>query len=277
MALRRYKPITPARRYYSVSTFEEITKTVPEKSLLAPMKNKGGRNNTGRLTVRHQGGAVKKQYRIIDFKRNKFGIEGKVAAIEYDPNRSCRIALINYTDGEKRYILCPMDLAVGSTVVSGERVDPRPGNSMPLANIPLGTLVHNVELKPGKGGQIVRSAGNSAQIMAKEGKYVTLRLPSGEMRNVLGVCYATIGRVGNEDHANISVGKAGRNRWLGKRPTVRGVAMNPCDHAHGGGEGKSPVGRKTPVSKWGKPAHGTKTRKPKLASNRLIVRRRDKK
>ncbi len=277
MALRRYKPITPARRYYSVSTFEEITKTVPEKSLLRPIKNKGGRNNTGRLTVRHQGGAVKKQYRIIDFKRNKFDIEGKVASIEYDPNRSCRIALVNYKDGEKRYILCPMDLKVGDTVVSGQRVDPRPGNCMPLANIPLGTLVHNIELKPGKGGQIVRSAGNSAQIMAKEDKYVTLRLPSGEMRNFLGVCFATIGRVGNEDHANISVGKAGRNRWLGKRPTVRGVAMNPCDHAHGGGEGKSPVGRKTPVSKWGKPAHGTKTRKPKLASNRLIVRRRDKK
>ena len=277
MALRRYKPITPARRYYSVSTFEEITKTVPEKSLLRPLKNKGGRNNTGRLTVRHQGGAVKKQYRIIDFKRNKFDIEGKVASIEYDPNRSCRIALVNYKDGEKRYILCPVDLKVGDTVVSGQRVDPRPGNCMPLANIPLGTLVHNIELKPGKGGQIVRSAGNSAQIMAKEDKYVTLRLPSGEMRNILGVCFATIGRVGNEDHANISIGKAGRNRWLGKRPTVRGVAMNPCDHAHGGGEGKSPVGRKTPVSKWGKPAHGTKTRKPKLASNRLIVRRRDKK
>ncbi|MBP5274831.1 MAG: 50S ribosomal protein L2, partial [Abditibacteriota bacterium] len=223
------------------------------------------------------GGAVKKQYRIIDFKRNKFDIEGKVASIEYDPNRSCRIALVFYKDGEKRYILCPMDLKVGDVVVSGEKVDPRSGNSLPLANIPLGTLVHNIELKPGKGGQMVRSAGDSAQIMAKEGKYVTLRLPSGEMRNVLGVCYATIGRVGNEDHSNISVGKAGRNRWLGKRPTVRGVAMNPCDHAHGGGEGKSPVGRKTPVSKWGKPAHGTKTRKPKLASNRLIVRRRDKK
>ncbi len=277
MALRKYKPITPARRYYSVSTFEEITKTVPEKGLLLPKKNKGGRNNSGRLTVRHQGGAVKKQYRIIDFKRNKFDIEGKVASIEYDPNRSCRIALVFYKDGEKRYILCPMDLKVGDVVVSGEKVDPRSGNSLPLANIPLGTLVHNIELKPGKGGQMVRSAGDSAQIMAKEGKYVTLRLPSGEMRNVLGVCYATIGRVGNEDHSNISVGKAGRNRWLGKRPTVRGVAMNPCDHAHGGGEGKSPVGRKTPVSKWGKPAHGTKTRKPKLASNRLIVRRRDKK
>lgn len=277
MALRKYKPITPARRYYSVSTFDEITKTTPEKSLLAPKKNTGGRNNQGRLTVRHQGGGVKQQYRIIDFKRNKFNIEGKVASIEYDPNRAARIALINYKDGEKRYILCPIDLRVGDTIMSGEKVDPRPGNAMPLANIPLGTLVHNIELKPGKGGQIVRSAGNSAQIMAKEGKYVTLRLPSGEMRNVLAVCIATVGRVGNEDHSNISLGKAGRNRWLGVRPAVRGVAMNPRDHAHGGGEGKSPVGRKTPVSKWGKPAHGTKTRKPKLASNKLIIRRRNKK
>lgn len=277
MALKTFKPITPARRYYTVASFDEITKTTPEKSLLAPKKNKGGRNNKGRLTVRHQGGGVKQQYRIIDFKRNKFNIEGKVAAIEYDPNRAARIALIHYIDGEKRYILWPIDLKVGDTVISGEKVDPKPGNSMPLSNIPLGTLVHNIELKPGKGGQIVRSAGNSAQIMAKEGKYVTLRLPSGEMRNVLAVCIATVGRVGNEEHSNISVGKAGRSRWMGIRPGVRGVAMNPCDHPHGGGEGKSPVGRKTPVSKWGKPAHGAKTRRPKLASNKLIIRRRNSK
>ena len=277
MALKKYKPTTPARRYYSVSSFAEITKTKPEKSLLRPKKSKAGRNNYGRITVRHQGVGVKQQYRIIDFKRNKFGVPGKVASIEYDPNRNARIALINYADGEKRYILWPMDLKVGDTIVSGERVDPRTGNCMQLVNIPLGTLIHNIELKPGKGGQIVRSAGNSAQVMAKEGNYVTLRLPSGEMRNVLGVCYATIGRLGNEDHANISVGKAGRSRWMGIRPTVRGVVMNPNDHPHGGGEGKSPVGRKTPMDKWGNPAHGHKTRKPKKASNKLIVRRRNAK
>jgi len=277
MALKKFKPITPARRYYSVSSFSEITKSTPEKSLLVPKKNKGGRNNSGRLTVRHQGGGVKQQYRIIDFKRNKFNIPGKVASIEYDPNRASRIALINYADGEKRYILWPIDLKVGDTILSGEKVDPKAGNAMPLANIPLGTLVHNIELKPGKGGQIVRSAGNSAQVMAKEGKYVTLRLPSGEMRNILAVCIATVGRLGNEDHSNISVGKAGRSRWLGIRPGVRGVAMNPCDHPHGGGEGKAPVGRKTPMSKWGKPAHGRKTRKTKKASSKLIVRRRNAK
>lgn len=277
MALKKYKPTTPARRYYSVSSFAEITKTTPEKSLLRPLKNKGGRNNYGRITVRHQGGAVKKQYRLIDFKRDKFDIPGKVASIEYDPNRNARIALINYADGEKRYILWPMDLKVGDKVISGEKVDPRNGNCMQLINIPLGTLVHNIELKPGKGGQIVRCAGNSAQVMAKENGYVTLRLPSGEMRNVLGVCYATIGRLGNEDFSNISIGKAGRNRWLGKRSTVRGVVMNPCDHPHGGGEGKAPVGRKTPMDKWGNPAHGHKTRKPKKNSNRLIVRRRNAK
>lgn len=277
MALKKFKPITPARRYYSVSSFSEITKSTPEKSLLVPKKNKGGRNNLGRLTVRHQGGGVKQQYRIIDFKRNKFNIPGKVASIEYDPNRASRIALINYADGEKRYILWPIDLKVGDTILSGEKVDPKAGNAMPLSNIPLGTLVHNIELKPGKGGQIVRSAGNSAQVMAKEGKYVTLRLPSGEMRNILAVCIATVGRLGNEDHSNISVGKAGRSRWLGIRPGVRGVAMNPCDHPHGGGEGKAPVGRKTPMSKWGKPAHGRKTRKTKKASSKLIVRRRNAK
>lgn len=276
MPLKSFKPISPARRYYTVSTFDEITKSTPEKSLLKPIKRTGGRNAQGKLTVRHQGGGHKKQYRIIDFKRDKMGVPGKVAAIEYDPNRSARIALISYADGEKRYILWPLGLKVGDGVIADERADIRPGNTMPLINIPLGTIVHNIELKPGKGGQIVRSAGAGAQVMAKEGKYVVLRLPSGEMRNVMAICRATIGQVGNLDHENISVGKAGRSRWMGIRPAVRGVVMNPRDHAHGGGEGKAPVGRKTPVSKWGKPAHGQKTRGAKL-SDKMIVRRRSSK
>lgn len=275
MAIKQFKSTTPTRRYHTVSAFEEITKTTPEKSLLKPLKRTGGRNNQGRLTMRHQGGGHKKQYRVIDFKRNKFDVPGVVEAIEYDPNRSARIALIKYADGEKRYILWPLGLKVGDSVMAAESADIRPGNSMPLANIPLGTIVHNVELTPGKGGQIVRSAGSGTQIMAKEGKYVQLRLPSGEMRNVLAGCKATIGQLGNVDHENIAIGKAGRSRWKGIRPTVRGVVMNPRDHAHGGGEGKSPVGRKTPVSKWGKPAHGTRTRHKKQ-SDKMIVRRRGK-
>lgn len=276
MAIKQYKPTSPARRYYTGSTFEEVTKTTPEKSLLSPLKRSGGRNNQGTITMRHVGGGHKRQYRMIDFKRNKVGVPGKCAAIEYDPNRSARIALIHYADGEKRYILWPVGLKVGDSVIADDRTDVRPGNCMPMANIPLGTIVHNVEMKPGKGGQMVRSAGNGAQVMAKEGNYVQLRLPSGEMRNVLAVCKASIGQVGNVDHENISVGKAGRSRWMGIRPTVRGVAMNPRDHPHGGGEGKSPVGRKTPVSKWGKPAHGARTRGRK-PSDKMIVRRRNKK
>lgn len=273
MPVKQFKPTSPARRYYTVSSFEEITKSTPEKKLLKPLKKSGGRNNQGRLSMRHVGGGHKRQYRVVDFKRDKIGVPGRVAAIEYDPNRSARIALVNYADGEKRYILWPLNLKVGDTVISDERADIRPGNCMPLSSIPLGQIVHNVEMKPGKGGQIVRSAGNGAQLMAKEGAYAQLRLPSGEMRNVLQVCKATIGQIGNVEHENISLGKAGRSRWKGIRPTVRGVVMNPRDHAHGGGEGKSPVGRKTPVSKWGKPAHGTKTR-GKKQSDKMIVRRR---
>ena len=276
MAVKQYKPTSPARRYYTGSTFEEITKSTPEKSLLKPKKRTGGRNNSGKLTVRHHGGGHKQMYRVIDFKRDKIGVPGKVAAIEYDPNRSARIALINYADGEKRYIIWPLELKVGDTVIADTAADIKPGNSMPLSSIPLGTLVHNIELKIGKGGQIVRSAGGSAQVMAKEGRYVQLRLPSGEMRNVLAACYATIGQIGNVDHSNISIGKAGRTRWMGIRPTVRGVVMNPCDHPHGGGEGKSPVGRKTPMTKWGKPAQGMKTR-GKKQSDKYIVRRRSSK
>lgn len=273
MAVKQFKPTSPARRYYTVSSFEEITKSTPEKSLTKPIKRHGGRNNTGRLSMRHQGGGHKREYRIIDFKRDKIGVPGKVAAIEYDPNRSARIALINYADGEKRYILWPVGLSVGDQVLSDVGADIRPGNCLPLQNIPLGTIIHNIEMKLGKGGQIVRSAGTGAQLMAKEGKYAQLRLPSGEMRSVLIGCKASIGQVGNVEHENISVGKAGRSRWAGIRPTVRGVVMNPRDHPHGGGEGKSPVGRKTPVSKWGKPSHGAKTR-GKKASDKLIVRRR---
>jgi len=273
MPVKQFKPTPQSRRYHTVSSFEEITKSTPEKSLLKPVKRHGGRNTSGRLTVRHQGGGHKRQYRVIDFKRDKTGVPGTIAAIEYDPNRSARIALVNYADGEKRYIIWPVGLSVGDSVVSDEGADIRPGNCLPLGNIPLGTIVHNIELKLGKGGQIVRSAGGGAQLMAKEGKYAQLRLPSGEMRNVQIGCKASIGQVGNVEHENISIGKAGRNRWKGIRPTVRGVVMNPRDHPHGGGEGKSPVGRKTPVSKWGKPAHGTKTRGKKL-SDKFIVRRR---
>lgn len=276
MAVKEFKPTSPARRYYTVASFEEITKSTPEKSLLKPLNRTGGRNNQGKLTVRHQGGGHKKRYRVIDFKRDKMGVPGKVSAIEYDPNRSARIVLINYSDGEKRYILWPLGLKVGDNVIADERADIRPGNTMPLANVPLGTIVHNIELKPGKGGQIVRSAGAGAQLMAKEGNLAQVRLPSGEMRNVMAICKATIGQLGNVEHENLSVGKAGRSRWMGIRPTVRGVVMNPRDHPHGGGEGKSPVGRKTPVSKWGKPAHGRKTRGSKQ-SDKMIVRRRTSK
>lgn len=275
MAIKQFKPTTPTRRYQTVSTFEEITKSKPEKSLLKPLKRTGGRNAQGRLTMRHQGGGHKKQYRVIDFKRDKVNVPGVCDAIEYDPNRSARIALIKYADGEKRYILWPVGLKVRDKIISSETADIQPGNCLPLSNIPLGTIVHNIELVIGKGGQIVRSAGGGAQIMAKEGNYVQVRLPSSEVRNVLALCKATVGQVGNLDHENITIGKAGRSRWKGVRPTVRGVVMNPRDHPHGGGEGKSPVGRKTPVSKWGKPAHGTKTRS-KRASNRLIVRKRSK-
>lgn len=276
MPIKTFKPTSPSRRYYTVSSFEEVTKSKPEKSLLAPIKRRGGRNASGRLTVRHQGGGHKRQYRIIDFKRDKIGVPGKVVAIEYDPNRSARIALVNYADGEKRYILWPLGLNVGDSIISSDTADIRPGNCLPLANIPLGTVVHNVELRLGKGGQIVRSAGGGAQLMAKEGNYAQLRLPSGEMRSVQIACKATIGQIGNVEHENISLGKAGRSRWKGTRPTVRGVVMNPRDHPHGGGEGKSPVGRKTPVSKWGKPAHGTKTRSNKQ-TEKFIIRRRGSK
>ena len=273
MALKQFKPTSPARRFYTVSTFEEITKDKPEKSLLKPLKKSGGRNSQGRMTARHKGGGHKRQYGIIDFKRDKIDVVGAVEAIEYDPNRSARIALIKYADGERRYIIAPLDLNVGDKIVSSDAADIKPGNALPLSAIPLGTMVHNVELYPGKGGQIARSAGNGVQLMAKEGKYANLRLPSGEMRNVLQDCRATIGQVGNVDHENISYGKAGRSRWLGIRPGVRGVAMNPRDHPHGGGEGKSPVGRKSPSTPWGKPALGRKTRRSKN-SDRMIVRRR---
>lgn len=273
MALKQFKPTSPGRRYLTVSTFEEVTKKEPEKSLTTPIKRTGGRNAQGKVTMRHVGGGHKRAYRIIDFKRDKAEVPGKVTAIEYDPNRSARIALVAYADGEKRYILAPIGIKVGDSIVASEGADIKPGNAMPLINIPVGTMVHNIELSPGKGGQLARSAGSGAQLMAKEGKYATLRLPSGEMRNVLATCRATIGQVGNTDHENISLGKAGRNRWLGVRPSVRGVVMNPRDHPHGGGEGKSPIGRKSPSTPWGKPALGRKTRKKKM-SDKLIVRRR---
>jgi len=275
MAVKKYKPTTPGRRGMTVSTFEEITKKEPEKSLTVSLNKTGGRNMYGRITMRHRGGGHKRKYRIIDFKRDKDGVPAKVAAIEYDPNRSARIALLHYVDGEKRYIIAPDGLAVGQVVESGPDADIKVGNALPLANIPAGTVVHNIELQPGKGGQLARSAGASAQIMAKEGEYVTLRLPSGEFRMVHQNCRATIGQVGNLDHENIVIGKAGRSRYMGKRPHVRGVAMNPVDHPHGGGEGRAPVGRPSPVTPWGKPTLGTKTRKKK-ASDRLIVRRRAK-
>jgi large subunit ribosomal protein L2 len=259
----------------TVSAFEEITKTEPERSLLRPLKNKAGRNNTGRLTVRHQGGGHKRQYRLIDFKRIKDNIPAKVASIEYDPNRSANIALLHYADGFKSYILAPNGLKVGQIVVSGPDSDIKVGNCLPIKNIPVGTLLHNIEMKPGKGAQIVRSAGGSAQLMAKEGNYATLRLPSSEMRLIHSSCRATIGQVGNTDYENISIGKAGRNRWLGIRPTVRGAVMNPCDHPHGGGEGRNPIGR-NPCTPWGKPALGAKTRKKKNISDKFIAKRRTK-
>ena len=275
MGIRRHKPTTPTLRYQTVSTFEEVTKTRPEKRLTAPLKSKGGRNCYGRVTMRFRGGGHKRLYRIIDFKRDKFGIPATVASIEYDPNRSARIALLNYADGEKRYILAPAGLNVGDKVMSGPGSEIRVGNTLPLKNIPLGTEVHNVELVPGKGGQLARGAGTFVQIAAKEGKYAHLKLPSGEVRLARQECLATIGQVGNVDHENITIGKAGRSRWLGRRPHVRGVAMNPIDHPMGGGEGKSSGGRH-PCSPWGVPTKGYKTRKRKL-SDKYIVRRRKKK
>ncbi len=274
MAVKSYKPTSPGRRFVTVSSFDEITTSKPEKSLLKPLKSKAGRNNRGKITVRHHGGGHKRQYRLIDFKRIKDGIPAKVATIEYDPNRSARIALLHYADGEKKYILAPVGLEVGMTVVSGQDADIKVGNALPLKNIPLGTMVHNIELHPKAGGQIVRSAGTAAQLMAKEGKYAHIRMPSGEMRLVLQECRATIGQVGNVEHENITIGKAGRSRWMGKRPTVRGVTMNPVDHPHGGGEGRSPIGGH-PLTPWGKPALGARTRKKKK-SDRLIVKRRSK-
>ena len=276
MAIKKYKPTSPGRRGMTVSTFEEITCTAPEKSLLETVKKTAGRNVQGRITVRHRGGGVKRKYRIIDFKRDKDGVPAKVATIEYDPNRTANIALLHYADGEKRYIIAPLGLAVGDTVVSGENADIKPGNTLYLKDIPLGTLVHNLELKPGRGGQMVRAAGNAAQLMAKEGTYAQLRLPSGEVRMVLLVCRATIGQVGNIDQEIINLGKAGRKRHMGIRPTVRGSVMNPVDHPHGGGEGKSPIGRPGPVTPWGKPALGYKTRKKKNPSSKYIVHRRGK-
>lgn len=272
MALIHRKPTSAGRRFQTVSDFSEITKTEPEKSLLRPLKKTGGRNNYGRRTARHLGGGHKRMYRVIDFKRDKVGVPAKVASIEYDPNRSARIALLHYQDGEKRYILAPQDLKVGDEVISSPEADIKPGNALPLQNIPTGTMVHNVEMKPGKGGQIARSAGSAAQLMAKEGKYAHLKLPSGEVRMVPLDCKATIGQLGNAEHENISLGKAGRKRWLGKRPHTRGVAMNPVDHPLGGGEGKSSGGRH-PCTPWGKPTKGYKTRKPK-DSDRYIIKRR---
>jgi len=275
MGIKKYKPTSPGRRGMTVSTFEEITCTVPEKSLLEPIKKTAGRNAQGRITVRHRGGGVKRKYRIIDFKRDKDGVPAKVATIEYDPNRTAHIALLHYADGEKRYIIAPLGLKVGDTVVSGEGADIKPGNALYIKDIPVGTMIHNIELHPGKGGQLVRSAGGSAQLMAKEGNYAQVRLPSGEVRMVLLKNKATIGQVGNIDQENINIGKAGRKRHMGFRPTVRGSVMNPVDHPHGGGEGKSPIGRPGPLTPWGKPTLGYKTRKTKNASDKYIVRRRN--
>ena len=273
MALKKYKPTSAGQRAKSTASFEEVTKTTPEKSLLDTVKKTGGRNSYGRITVRHIGGGNRQKYRIIDFKRDKDNIPAKVASIEYDPNRTAYIALLHYADGEKRYILAPLGLSVGDTVMSGKDVEVKVGNTLPLENIPVGSVVHNIEFQPGRGGKIARSAGNSAQYMAKEGKYVTLRMPSGEMRKVLATCRATIGQIGNLDHEIVSLGKAGRKRHMGVRPTVRGVVMNPVDHPHGGGEGKSPVGRPGPVTPWGKPALGHKTRRKKNPSNKFMVKR----
>ncbi|MEO1816739.1 MAG: 50S ribosomal protein L2 [Acetobacterium sp.] len=277
MGIRKYKPTSPGRRNMSVNTFEEITKHEPEKSLLKPLKKHAGRNAYGRITVRHHGGGAKRKYRIIDFKRNKDNIPGKIAGIEYDPNRSSNIALVHYADGEKRYIIAPLKLKVGDVIFSGPESDITIGNCLPLKNIPVGTTVHCVELKNGKGAQMVRSAGASAQLMAKEGNYATLRLPSGEMRLVRIECRATIGQVGNLDHQNVRIGKAGRKRHMGIRPTVRGSVMNPNDHPHGGGEGRAPIGRSGPVTPWGKPALGYKTRKKNKPSDKYIVRTRNQK
>ncbi len=277
MPIKKYNPTSPARRFMTVSTFEEITKTTPEKSLVAPIKKKAGRNNYGRITVRHQGGGVARKYRIIDFKREKDGVPARVASIEYDPNRSANIALLNYADGDKRYIIAPNGLSVNDTVMSGPTADIRVGNALPLANIPVGTMIHSIELKPGKGAQMVRSAGNAAQLMARESDFAQVRLPSGEVRMVCVDCKATIGQVGNIDHANIRIGKAGKKRYMGVRPTVRGSVMNPVDHPHGGGEGKAPIGMPSPVTPWGKPTLGTKTRKKKKASDKMIVKRRNSK
>lgn len=275
MAIRKINPTTPGQRGMTVSAFDEITRTTPEKSLTTDLRGKGGRNFTGKITVRHQGGGARRKYRIIDFKRNKDNVPAKVATIEYDPNRSANIALLHYADGEKRYIIAPLGLTVGETVVSGESADIKVGNALPLSSIPVGTMIHCIELKPGKGAQLVRSAGNAAQLMAKEGKYAQVRLPSGEVRLIPQNAKATIGQVGNIDYANIQIGKAGRKRHMGVRPTVRGSVMNPCDHPHGGGEGKSPIGRPGPVTPWGKPALGYKTRKTKNVNDKFIVRRRN--
>lgn len=274
MSIKKYKPTTNGRRNMSVLSFNEITTDTPEKSLLAPISKTGGRNNQGKTTVRHHGGGHKRKYRIIDFKRTKDGIPARVATIEYDPNRSANIALLHYADGEKRYILAPKGIKVGAEVVSGVNADIKSGNALPISVIPVGTLIHNIELQPGKGGQLVRSAGTSAQILGREERYVLVRLASGEVRKILNTCRATVGEVGNESHELVNIGKAGRTRWLGKRPTVRGSVMNPIDHPHGGGEGRAPIGRKGPVTPWGKPALGLKTRKKNKKSDKLIIRRK---
>ncbi len=277
MGIKEYRPTSPARRGMTGATFEEVTKRKPEKSLILPLKKQAGRNNQGRITVRHHGGGAKQMLRTLDFKRDKIGIPGRVAAIEYDPNRTARIALIYYADGEKRYILAPDGLKAGDTIMSGENAEVRPGNTLPLRLMPGGTMIHNIELQKGRGGQLVRSAGTAAQLMAKEGAYVLVRLPSGEMRNIHGDCMATVGQVGNLEHQAIKLGKAGRRRWLGWRPAVRGSAMSPRDHPHGGGEGRSPIGLPGPKSPWGKPTLGHKTRKKKKPSGRFIIKRRGKK
>ena len=277
MGIKSYNPTTPSLRHMTVSTFEEIDKVAPEKSLLRPMHSKAGRNSYGRITVRHRGGGAKRKYRVIDFNRNKDGMEATVQSIEYDPNRSANIALLKYEDGTKTYIIAPLGLKKGDVVISGEGADIKPGNAMELKDIPVGTMIYNIELSPGKGGQLVRSAGNTAQLMAKEGDFAQVRLPSGEVRMIRLNCRATIGQVGNTDHENINIGKAGRKRHMGFRPTVRGVVMNPNDHPHGGGEGKSPIGMPSPVTPWGKPALGYKTRDKKKKSNKFIVKRRNSK
>ena len=275
MSIKVYKPTSNSRRNMSVTDYSELSKVAPERSLLEPLKNKSGRNNYGRITVRHRGGANRRKYRVIDFKRSKFDVPAEVVSLEYDPNRSAHIALIKYEDGVKSYILAPAGLKVGDKVMAGPDADIKPGNALPLINIPTGTIIHNVELYPGRGGQLARAAGNAAQLMAKEGEYALLRLPSGELRKVPATCMATVGQVGNLDHENVKIGNAGRKRHMGWRPTVRGSVMNPNDHPHGGGEGKSPIGRPGPVTPWGKPALGYKTRNKKKASNKMIVRRRN--